>query len=75
MPAFSPMARQVRPVPAHGSWQHCSRHPPHESLFCSRFAGSGKSYSMMGPQDDKGIIPRLCESLFAVIEEVRRLPD
>lgn len=30
---------------------------------------------MMGPQDDKGIIPRLCESLFAVIEEVRRPPD
>jgi Kinesin-like protein len=26
--------------------------------------GSGKSYTMMGSQDGKGIIPRLCDSLF-----------
>ena len=28
------------------------------------FLGSGKSYTMMGSQDNKGIIPRLCDSLF-----------
>lgn len=34
----------------------------------SRFvAGSGKSYTMMGTQDNKGIIPRLCDSLFGLI--------
>jgi hypothetical protein len=26
--------------------------------------GSGKSFTMMGSQDNKGIIPRLCDSLF-----------
>lgn len=26
--------------------------------------GSGKSYTMMGSQDSKGIIPRLCDLLF-----------
>lgn len=29
--------------------------------------GSGKSYTMMGSQDQKGIIPRLCDSLFEII--------
>lgn len=29
--------------------------------------GSGKSYTMMGTQDKKGIIPRLCDSLFDLI--------
>jgi hypothetical protein len=29
--------------------------------------GSGKSYTMMGGQDNKGIIPRLCDSLFGLI--------
>lgn len=29
--------------------------------------GSGKSYTMMGSQDHKGIIPRLCDSLFDLI--------
>jgi hypothetical protein len=29
--------------------------------------GSGKSYTMMGTQDNKGIIPRLCDSLFDLI--------
>ena len=28
------------------------------------FSGSGKSYTMMGTQDNKGIIPRLCDTLF-----------
>lgn len=31
------------------------------------FAGSGKSFTMMGTQDNKGIIPRLCDSLFGLI--------
>lgn len=29
--------------------------------------GSGKSYTMMGTQDNKGIIPRLCDELFEYI--------
>ncbi len=28
------------------------------------FPGSGKSYTMMGGQDNQGIIPRLCNKLF-----------
>ena len=35
--------------------------------------GSGKSYTMMGASQDenlKGIIPRLCDSMFARIAEV-----
>ena len=35
--------------------------------------GSGKSYTMMGTSQDeklKGIIPRLCDSMFATIAEV-----
>ncbi|KAJ8918780.1 hypothetical protein NQ315_015100 [Exocentrus adspersus] len=30
-------------------------------------ASSGKSYTMMGSQDNKGIIPRLCDALFGQI--------
>ena len=30
-------------------------------------AGSGKSYTMMGSGENKGIIPRLCDSLFDLI--------
>lgn len=26
--------------------------------------GSGKSYTMMGSQDDEGLIPRICQELF-----------
>lgn len=33
----------------------------------THYAGSGKSYTMMGSQDNKGIIPRLCDLLFASI--------
>lgn len=29
--------------------------------------GSGKSYTMMGSQESKGIIPRLCDNLFSAI--------
>ena len=32
--------------------------------------GSGKSYTMMGTMEEKGIIPRLCDSLF---ERISRL--
>ena len=32
-------------------------------------AGSGKSYSMMGTNEQKGIIPRLCDALFDQIKE------
>ena len=31
--------------------------------------GSGKSYSMMGTNEQKGIIPRLCDVLFDQIKE------
>ena len=33
------------------------------------FVGSGKSYTMMGTHDQKGIIPQLCDSLFEKIME------
>ncbi len=32
------------------------------------FSGSGKSYTMMGTQEQKGIIPRLCDTLFEGIK-------
>lgn len=31
--------------------------------------GSGKSYTMMGSHEDKGIIPRLCDHLFERIAQ------
>lgn len=31
------------------------------------FEGSGKSYTMMGSGENKGIIPRLCDNLFDMI--------
>ena len=31
-------------------------------------SGSGKSYSMMGSLEQKGIIPRLCDALFDLIK-------
>lgn len=41
------------------------------SQLCLRvwifFKGSGKSYTMMGSGDNKGIIPRLCDNLFDMI--------
>lgn len=33
-------------------------------IFAYGQTGSGKSYTMMGGQESKGIIPRLCDSLF-----------
>ncbi|EAA04239.4 AGAP007592-PA [Anopheles gambiae str. PEST] len=36
-------------------------------IFAYGQTGSGKSYTMMGSQDSKGIIPRLCDELFASI--------
>ena len=36
------------------------------------FSGSGKSYTMMGTLEEKGIIPRLCDALF---EGIQRLGD
>ncbi|CAG9855403.1 unnamed protein product [Phyllotreta striolata] len=38
-------------------------------IFAYGQTGSGKSYTMMGSQDSKGIIPRLCDSLFGLIAE------
>lgn len=32
--------------------------------FCLAFAGSGKSFSMMGSAEQLGLIPRLCCALF-----------
>ena len=31
-------------------------------------SGSGKSYTMMGTHSDRGIIPRLCQSMFDRVE-------
>lgn len=36
--------------------------------------GSGKSYTMMGGQDCKGVIPRLCDALFGQIA-ARQTPE
>ena len=36
----------------------------------SFIAGSGKSYTMMGTVEDKGIIPRLCDALFEGIQRL-----
>ncbi|CAG9759456.1 unnamed protein product [Ceutorhynchus assimilis] len=36
-------------------------------IFAYGQTGSGKSYTMMGSQDSKGIIPRLCDTLFDLI--------
>lgn len=38
-------------------------------IFAYGQTGSGKSYSMMGTNKDKGIIPRLCDALFDIISE------
>eukprot|EP00036_Acanthoecidae_sp_10tr_P019566 CAMPEP_0206302004 /NCGR_PEP_ID=MMETSP0106_2-20121207/8501_1 /ASSEMBLY_ACC=CAM_ASM_000206 /TAXON_ID=81532 /ORGANISM="Acanthoeca-like sp., Strain 10tr" /LENGTH=1711 /DNA_ID=CAMNT_0053732761 /DNA_START=15 /DNA_END=5147 /DNA_ORIENTATION=- len=40
-------------------------------IFAYGQTGSGKSYTMMGgPDEDKGIIPRLCETAFSRIAEL-----
>ena len=38
-------------------------------MLFSTITGSGKSYSMMGTYDQKGVIPRLCDTLFMQIAE------
>ncbi|XP_050313761.1 kinesin-like protein KIF13A isoform X2 [Anthonomus grandis grandis] len=38
-------------------------------IFAYGQTGSGKSYTMMGSQESKGIIPRLCDTLFGLIAE------
>ncbi|CAF4152181.1 unnamed protein product [Rotaria magnacalcarata] len=37
-------------------------------IFAYGQTGSGKSYTMMGSHNDRGIIPRLCQSMFDRIE-------
>lgn len=37
-------------------------------IFAYGQTGSGKSYTMMGTHHDRGIIPRLCQSMFDRIE-------
>ena len=37
-------------------------------IIVSFSPGSGKSYSMMGSLEQKGIIPRLCDALFDLIK-------
>lgn len=37
-------------------------------IFAYGQTGSGKSYTMMGTHNDRGIIPRLCQSMFDRIE-------
>ena len=48
--------------------------PPPLSLSLSFLLGSGKSYTMMGTGSDepatKGLIPRICDGLFAKMKEV-----
>ncbi|KAH8407734.1 hypothetical protein KR222_011849, partial [Zaprionus bogoriensis] len=39
----------------------------HSKLALLFSTGSGKSYTMMGSQESKGIIPRLCDKLFSAI--------
>lgn len=37
--------------------------------------GSGKSFTMMGSEDNKGLIPRLCDALFERINASGRQSD
>jgi hypothetical protein len=41
----------------------------HACLFAYGQTGSGKTYSIMGYGQDKGIIPRICETLFYFIKK------
>ncbi|OTF71336.1 kinesin-like protein KIF13A-like protein, partial [Euroglyphus maynei] len=41
-------------------------------IFAYGQTGSGKSYTMMGSSHEKGLIPRLCDSIF---ERIRNLTD
>lgn len=42
-------------------WSSSSHSGMNRIIFIS---GSGKSYTMMGAADNKGLIPRLCDTLF-----------
>eukprot|EP00760_Papus_ankaliazontas_P016995 PhM_4_TR16993/c0_g1_i1/m.97409/K17914/KIF13; kinesin family member 13 len=37
-------------------------------LFAYGQTSSGKTYSMMGPQDNPGLIPRICEDIFSRVD-------
>lgn len=37
-------------------------------IFAYGQTGSGKSYTMMGSPENQGVIPRLCDAIFAKIE-------
>ncbi|KAK9367727.1 hypothetical protein V1509DRAFT_566360 [Lipomyces kononenkoae] len=41
-------------------------------IFAYGQTGSGKSYSMMGPRDEPGVIPRICQELFTRIAEMSK---
>jgi len=45
------------------AWSKCHLH-----LYIF-FLGSGKSYTMMGAPNQKGLIPRICDSLFEQIQQ------
>lgn len=63
-----------------GCWTSASRAPAqvpvlqnaiegyHACVLAYGQTGSGKTHTMMGPRDDPGFIPRLCEALFQTIE-------
>ena len=38
-------------------------------IFAYGQTGSGKTYTMMGSAQDPGLIPRLCQQLFATVEK------
>jgi len=60
--------------------QNILSHGSVKKVFCALLdlmftTGSGKSYTMMGASQDealKGIIPRLCDNMFARIADVSR---
>jgi len=41
-------------------------------VFAYGQTGSGKTHTMMGSEDDQGLIPRICQKLFGVLEEKRK---
>ncbi|KCV72817.1 hypothetical protein H696_00395 [Fonticula alba] len=43
-------------------------------IFAYGQTGSGKSYSMMGTDSEPGIVPRICEALFAIMSGTSSLP-
>lgn len=41
-------------------------------IFAYGQTGSGKSYTMMGSATEKGLIPRLCDSIFERIQNLTK---